>query len=428
MSTGRVLDVRLDEVTVGQIERRNGRLRFTYDADWQAWDAATPLSLSMPLAAREHRHHVVNAFLWGLLPDNDRVLERWAREFGVSPSHPLGLLANVGEDLPGAMRLVDPDAPVRIPAGDGIDWLSEGDVADLLAEVRADQTAWLGRDTAARWSLAGAQPKIALLYDDERGWGRPRGRPATNRILKPAIADFDDHDLNEHLCLKAAGLLDLRAVRSEVVSFGAERAIVVERYDRIQGSGGGWERVHQEDLCQALAVHPAQKYQNEGGPSPVGVVKLLRASIPDRHTAERDVAGFIDALIFNWLIAAPDAHAKNYSVLLSGSRVRLAPLYDIASALPNTDLYVPKVRSAMKIGPHYLLSAIKQSSWRTLATDVGVDADALIVRARELAAAAPAAFSDATAVLTVTRLTSDLPARLIDGVAERSARCLTGLG
>ena len=63
MSTGRVLDVRLDEVTVGQIELCNGRLRFTYDADWQAWDAATPLSLSMPLAAREHRHHAVSAFL-----------------------------------------------------------------------------------------------------------------------------------------------------------------------------------------------------------------------------------------------------------------------------------------------------------------------------------------------------------------------------
>ena len=59
---------------------------------------------------------------------------------------------------------------------------------------------------------------------------------------------------------------------------------------------------------------------------------------------------------------------------------------------------------------------------------IGVDADALVVRARELAAVAPDAFSDAAAVLTVTGVTSDLPARLIDGVAERSARCLTGLG
>lgn len=279
-----------------------------------------------------------------------------------------------------------------------------------------------------RWSLAGAQPKIALLYEDERGWGRPQGRPATNRILKPALADFDDHDLNEHLCLDAAGRLELHAVRSEVVSFGAERAIVVERYDRILGSGGDWERVHQEDLCQALAVHPAQKYQNEGGPGPADVVRLLRASIPDRHTAERDVAGFVDALIFNWLIAAPDAHAKNYSVLLSGFRVRLAPLYDIASALPYTDLYVPKVRSAMKIGPHYLISAIKQSAWRAFATDVGADANELVVRARDLAATAPDAFSDAAAALLATGVPSNLPDRLIDGVAERSASCLNALG
>jgi len=40
-----------------------------------------PLSLSMPLAAAEHSHSKIEAFLSGLLPDNDRVLESWARRF-----------------------------------------------------------------------------------------------------------------------------------------------------------------------------------------------------------------------------------------------------------------------------------------------------------------------------------------------------------
>lgn len=31
----------------------------------------------------------------------------------------------------------------------------------------------------------------------------------TTHILKPAIAGFDDHDLNEHLCLRAARLASL---------------------------------------------------------------------------------------------------------------------------------------------------------------------------------------------------------------------------
>ena len=62
---------------------------------------------------------------------------------------------------------------------------------------------------------------------------------------------------------------------------------------------------------------------------------------------------FADALIWNWLIAGTDAHAKNYSLLLAGAQVRLAPLYDVASALPYPDLHVRRLRFAMKIGGDY---------------------------------------------------------------------------
>jgi HipA-like C-terminal domain len=54
----------------------------------------------------------------------------------------------------------------------------------------------------------------------------------TTHILKPAVTGLDDHDLNEHLCLSAARIVGLSAASSQVGSFGAERVIVVERYDR----------------------------------------------------------------------------------------------------------------------------------------------------------------------------------------------------
>jgi len=42
-----------------------------------------------------------------------------------------------------------------------------------------------------------------------------------------------------------------------------------------------------------------------------------------------------DALVFNWLIAGTDAHAKkNYGFLFAGDQIRLASLYDITSVLP----------------------------------------------------------------------------------------------
>lgn len=38
--------------------------------------------------------------------------------------------------------------------------------------------------------------------------------------------------------------------------------------------------------------------------------------------------------MFNWVVAGSDAHAKNYSILLSADQQSLAPLYDLISALP----------------------------------------------------------------------------------------------
>jgi serine/threonine-protein kinase HipA len=48
------------------------------------------------------------------------------------------------------------------------------------------------------------------------------------------------------------------------------------------------------------------------------------------------VQRFFDALAFNYAIGGTDAHARNYSILLSGGASTLAPLYDLNSALPFT--------------------------------------------------------------------------------------------
>ena len=71
---------------VGRVRQdRRGRLAFTYDDGWRGDPDAYPLSLSMPLAASEHGAAAVEPFLWGLLPDNADILDRWGRRFRVSP-------------------------------------------------------------------------------------------------------------------------------------------------------------------------------------------------------------------------------------------------------------------------------------------------------------------------------------------------------
>jgi serine/threonine-protein kinase HipA len=424
--TGERLEVLCEGTRAGVLENARNGLRFTYDEEWQRRDDATPLSVSMPLTAASHLPRVVEPFCWGLLPDNADVLARWGRDFGVSVASPFGLLAALGEDVPGAMQFVREERVDEISLGKGeIEWLSDEDVGAMLRGVRRDHTAWLGEGGEGLWSLAGAQAKIALFFDGHR-WGRPSGRLATTHILKPAIMGFDDHDLNEHICLRVARMLGLRVVKSKVMEFDGERSVVVDRYDRQLGRDGRMVRIHQEDLCQATATVPAQKYQSDGGPGPVDIARILRDHMPHQQS-EVDVGAFVDALVFNWLIGAPDAHAKNYALLLSGRQVRLAPFFDIASALAYPDFYGPKIKLAMKIGGHYRLSSIGRGAWERLATELRLDPDLLIVRARYLTERLPDTLSIVCADPRIAALGSALPDRLLDQVAARSRSCMAEL-
>lgn len=403
---------------------RGGRLRFDYEDEYRRRPGATPLSLSMPTQVRSHPHGVITPWLWGLLPENERVLARWARHFQASASSPFSLLSTpIGEDCAGAVQFIPEGQEERVLARRGVlERLSSAGVAQRLRDLREDSTAWLGASFTGQFSLAGAQAKTALLYRNGR-WAVPSGATATSHILKPQIIGLDEHDLNEHLCLDAARRAGLRVVRTRIGHFEDESAIIVTRYDRAL-AGNEVVRVHQEDLCQALGLRPESKYQNAGGPSPGRVVALFR-SVMAPAIAEESVLRFLDALIWNWLIAGTDAHAKNYSLLLSGGEVRFAPLYDIASALPYR-VHEKKLRLAMKLGDSYGVHP-RRSSWGNAADELGLDRERVVERARELAARAPEAFAEAAATPEIAALESALPARLTDLVAERSARCLNVL-
>ncbi len=411
----------LDGEVAGVLQRlAGGRLRFDYAPRYQERPVPTPLSLSMPVQVHSHPDRVVTPWLWGLLPDNADVLRRWAREFQVSASSAFSLLASpIGEDCAGAARFVSAEDPAAASRAGEVEWLDEEGVAQRLRELREDSTAWLGESFTGQFSLAGAQAKTALLLEGGR-WGVPSGAIPTTHILKPAVKGFDDHDLNEHLCLDAARRAGLVAARTTVSRFAGESAVVVSRYDRREGEDV-ISRVHQEDLCQALGVSPERKYQRDEGPSPARIAQLLRDSMPP-SVAEESVQRFADALIWNWLIAGTDAHAKDYSLLLAGNQVRLAPLYDVASALPY-GTHVRKLRLAMKIGGSYAVYS-RRNPWPATAEDLGLGAGPLSARALELATAAPEAFARAAEDAAVAALGSELPARLVALVSERAADCI----
>lgn len=409
-------------------EKTDGRLSLTYERAWRRSPDGQPVSVSMPLHTPEHGDDLVRPYLWGLLPDSEAVLERWSRTYQVSARNPFAVLKHVGEDCAGAAQYVTPDRVSGLLRGaGGVRPVDESEIAHRIKVLRRDPAAWHGRRGPAsfgQFSLAGAQAKTALQHDAATDtWGDPWGVEATTHIIKPAVTGFDDHDLNEHLCLEAARRLGLPAARSWIARFDDERVIVVERYDRVTGPDGTRLRLHQEDLCQALGVMPGAKYQNDGGPSPERIIKMLR-------TVTGSATGlwpFVDALVFNWLIAGTDAHAKNYSLLITSRQVRFAPLYDVSSALPYDDMYLPKLKMAMRIGGEYRLAALAARHWRRFAAENDLDADTVLTRVRDLATRLPDALTRAADSPTVRALETDLPARMVSRIGDWTKACRTRL-
>lgn len=410
----------LDGRETGRVVRDNrGKLTFTYNEQWRNATDAYPLSLSMPITLAEHPNAKIDPFLWGLLPDNEIILASWARKFHVSARNAFSLIAYVGEDCAGAVQFVQPARLNGIlgAAAPPIEWLDEKEIAKRLRALREDQSAWRAPRDTGQFSLAGAQPKTALLLENKK-WGVPSGRIPTTHILKPPSGEFEGHAENEHFCLELARALGLPVVDSRIMHFKDEIAIVVERYDRARVADT-LHRVHQEDMCQAFAIPPTHKYQNEGGPGIRDIVGLLgeNSSLP-----REDIATFLDSVVYNWLIAGTDAHAKNYALLIgAGGRIRLAPLYDVASVLPYPDINIEKAKVSMKIGGEYRLRNIQPRHWRKLAVELKLDPDKTLRRVSELAGQLADHVSTVKQQMVSEGLKHPIIPRLAEAVTKRAA-------
>ena len=386
-------------------------------------NARTPLSLSMPPRSDPYPHRVVEPFLEGLLPERESVRTALGERFGVSGRNPFALLEHVGLDCAGAVQFCRDESVPDALAGAGTLEPVVPSVAERLRALRANPAGWVIE--REHWSLAGAQAKFALRQ--EGGWWSATGAEPTSHIFKPGVDDLRDHALNEHICLAAARAVGLRAAHSEYQVWDDQPAIVITRYDRAPDASG-LGRIHQEDLCQARGVYPRDKYESDGGPRAVDVIATLRRFGPP-SAREDNVSRFVDGLLFNYLIGAHDAHAKNYSVLLAGDDVRLAPLYDVASGLAYERRHLPGLgAAAMAIGGGRAFGSVGRRHLEQFASEARLDPDHLIDRMRALASAVPVAISDALDDPSVRDHTKELEARLMPAVSALCARTVTQLG
>ncbi|MCM2358462.1 MAG: type II toxin-antitoxin system HipA family toxin [Geobacteraceae bacterium] len=323
---------------VGRLTKTSsGRLQFSYFEEWLSWDLGRPLSLSLSLTQETYAGEVVENYFDNLLPDSQPIRNRIQARFAARSNRCFDLLWHVGRDCVGALQLSPEDAAILdVQRVESVP-LSEAEIADTLRNYQT-MPLGMGRESDFRISIAGAQEKTALLFLDNR-WCRPLGVTPTSHIFKLPIGriahsgmDLSDSVENEWLChlvLKAYGL---PVANAEIISFDGVKVLVVERFDRRWAEDGSWLiRLPQEDMCQALGVPPALKYESDGGPGSERIMNLLLGSAEGL----RDRRMFMTLQVLFWLLAAIDGHAKNFSIfLLPGGSYRLTPAYDIMSAYP----------------------------------------------------------------------------------------------
>lgn len=350
--------VSLNGIKVGTLLKdSNGGLHFSYTQQWMERPGARPISLSLPITKQKYAGEVVYNFFDNLLPDSPDIRNKIQARFNVGSGHSFDLLAAIGNDCVGAIQLSSqqPELVHQL----NYNRLPDQEIEKLLQGYKHTPLGMEIDDDDFRISIAGAQEKTALLKIGEQ-WTKPIGATPTSHIMKlpmgelPQVGiDLTDSCENEFICLELARAFGFEVANSEVLHFGKQKVLSVERFDRKYASDGSWlMRLPQEDFCQAMGISSAQKYQSDGGPGIADCLNLLTAS-----SNAKDRATFFKTQIFFWLIAAIDGHGKNFSVFLEPeNRYRMTPLYDILSAFPlmsksgsNKTLQPQKITMAMSL-------------------------------------------------------------------------------
>lgn len=364
----KALTVDLNDVRVGELSVHSGEMQFEYAESWLRSPLVRSLSLSLPVTQRVHKGQTILSFFGNLLPDNPDALKRIAANLHLGALGVFEILEAIGRDCVGAIRL--------LPVGESVP--SEGTEFRLLSDGEIEKTlAGLERfplgvtaEEDFRISIAGAQQKTAFLKTDE-GWALPLGTTPSTHIFKTPIGslqgntiDLSDSCENEWLCLEIARTFGLPAARAELFRVGNQRALVVERFDRLKSKqeAGRILRLLTEDFCQALGYSSHLKYEADGGPGIADVMGLLEKSAK----ADADRKTFMATQVLLWMLNSTDGHAKNYSILIGrGDVFQLAPLYDIISAetlVAKGELSSKKLKLAMGLlgkNRHYRTTEIE---------------------------------------------------------------------
>jgi len=308
-------------------QKANGDLQFQYLDDWLE-HGRVPVSLTLPLNKAIYDHAATAPFVANLLPEGDDLRNRLERLLHTDKNDDFGLLKAIGRETAGALSFWPEGQSPR----DNQQRYTRLNLDDFqLWREFAHQQPFLLKGQTIRMSLAGAQAKTALYFDAEDNPYLPENGAPTSHILKPNIHGcLPGTVFTEYLSMKLA-----REVlgEDEVPAVNVwQNCYRIRRYDR-PGNNGNLRRLHQEDFCLALGRMPARKY--ESAEHPEGLLAACFGLLDQLGKQDLVIAPAIERqrllrqVIVNVLLHNPDAHLKNYALVLQNNgKIGVSPLYD----------------------------------------------------------------------------------------------------
>lgn len=429
------LKIRLHGVHVADLKQspRTGRLSLRYVKSWLDNPAAYALSLRLPLKASAYDDDYAAPFIAGLLPDSKLHRRLIGEALGIGDTSEFRLLEAIGRECAGAVSVVpedEPDAP-ELSIVPHFDLLDERQLAELIRNLPR-RPLMIDQEDDVRLSLAGVNDKAAVVRSGGR-IGLPKGNTPSTHILKTDIPRLPDSVRTENFCLKLAREVGIRTPRSTIETAEDQVYMLVSRYDRkliASKDGPRLQRLHQEDLCQALGYSPDFKYERDGGPNWKLCFELLDASARREYTTHRampratralDRPDLLNLAMFQWVVGNPDAHAKNYSLILTPDRASLAPAYDLNNAAAFRDMYKSvRPRMAMSIGGVFHPDELSGENWDQFARETGFSPSVVRQALSDMASRVPDLASTLASSMRGTPAWSD---RIVDVVDDIAARC-----
>lgn len=306
---------------LGELTRTSdgARLQWSRHAESHFGLNATVLSRSLRVGVNDAA--LTESFFGNLLPEGIH-LDRLATRVQVASNDVVGLLAAVGADLAGALRVGTEEPP-----GDP----ETLDRAQIIALLDNADGFLVGGGGSA---LPGFQRKLTLTRENGV-WLRGNGSLPSTHILKPVPTDLRAAVDQEAYVLEIARAAGLLEYETRVEAFGDRTVLVVERFDRRRSASGTIERIHQEDMAQALGLPWGGDDKFERA-NPRANLRAIAGQLDSRSTVfdpqpDADRQRLLRYLTVSVAVGNSDAHAKNYSILHGdGGGEHLAPYYDAA--------------------------------------------------------------------------------------------------